>query len=237
MLSPVTSMQATTEKTSNGFVVRFPGFDEIRLRKFSIDEDIPLIHDWVNRDYAKFWGLRGKSLAEVRYIYEEALARPGHHIYMGILGSTGERIFQAEVYDPKHDLVGNYYRVRNGDAGIHLMMGPPTKTKLSELTHYVFWALNAFVFSDATVLRIVGEPDISNTKVQSRLLQAGFQPQRVIYLPYKTAQLTFLTRNSFERIDPMVPPLRPGHHSRPLKVKFHILLGRALRKFGLVPIN
>jgi hypothetical protein len=230
-------MQATTEKTSDGFVVRFPGFDEIRLRKFSIDEDIPLIHDWVNRDYAKFWGLRGKSLAEVRYSYEEALARPGHHIYMGILGSTGECIFQAEVYDPRHDLVGNYYRVRNGDVGTHLMMGPPSRKKLSELTHYVFWTLNAFVFSDATALRIVGEPDVANIKVQSRALQAGYRPCKVIYLPYKTAQLNFLTREYFERIDPLAPPPRPELRWRPVKVKFHILLGRALRKFRLVPIN
>ena len=48
-----------------------PDFGTIDFRPLQLDNDAEIIHDWVNRDYAQYWGMQGKNIEEVRSEYEK----------------------------------------------------------------------------------------------------------------------------------------------------------------------
>lgn len=37
-----------------------PNFGTIDFRPLQLPVDAAIIHDWVNRDYAQYWGMQGK---------------------------------------------------------------------------------------------------------------------------------------------------------------------------------
>ena len=59
------------------------------LRKMVLDEDAPLLHDWFSRDYARFWGLQGKTVDEIREKFAGIEASGLRHFHHALLFGCG----------------------------------------------------------------------------------------------------------------------------------------------------
>jgi siderophore synthetase component/RimJ/RimL family protein N-acetyltransferase len=171
------------------------GTGAIRLRPLRMPDDMPLVHGWVSGEHARYWGLVGRSVAEVEAAYREILRPPGSRAFIGLC--AGEPAFLVERYDPADDPIGTYYEVRRGDVGMHILVAPPERRTPGH-TWQVFSAVMDFLFADDSVERIVVEPDIRNDKIHRLNRRAGFVYQRVVQLPRKTAYLAFCTRAQYE---------------------------------------
>lgn len=217
------------------FTVDFPGFGAIEIRPMVLADDAATVHDWVSRDYARFWGLQGKSVEEVRNKYRATLAHPDYEVLMGVRAATGERIFLLECYWPQRDGLGHYYKSRRGDRGFHLIVAPALKP-VKNMAYYAISALSQYIFRDAAVDRIVAEPDIRNTKMFARCVQVGYQLGPVVHLQNKTAQLVLLSRDRFTQSQAQAragsPPAKAVFPLRAGFVKYHLLAGRIRRKLA-----
>lgn len=206
-----------------------PGIGPIVLRPFDLAQDIARVHDWVNRPYARFWGLMGKSLDEIAAIYREQIEQQGVDVRMACRGDSGEPLFLIELYDPRDDTIGRHYAVQPGDCGFHVMLAP-AEVATPGLTYQLMLAACAFLFSAPAVRRMVCEPDLRNRKMISRLYQLGFQREKVVHLAHKTGLLMSITREGFEaaRRAGVAPP-RPVLRWWPARVRWHFELGRLAR--------
>jgi siderophore synthetase component len=169
-----------------------PDFGTIDFRALQLDHDAEIIHDWVNLDYAKYWGMQGKNLEEVRMEYEKITK--DSDVFIGLV--NGEVSFLLERYNPKQDIIGNYYTVQDYDCGMHVIVAPSTKP-VHQFTWHIFSAIMKFVFSDLRIQRIAVEPDIRNKKMFEICHRVGFEDADVVHLPHKTALLAFCTREQF----------------------------------------
>lgn len=169
-----------------------PAIGTFRLRPLQIPQDIALIHDWVNRDYASYWGLQGYSVeqveAEYRKIAEQSL------VYLGFCND--QPAFLLECYDPEHHALSEHYAWQAGDRGMHILVAPAERP-IANFTGSVFTVIMDFIFSDPAAQRIVVEPDINNEKIHALNKRAGFEYQKVITLPNKTAHLAFCSREQY----------------------------------------
>jgi Acetyltransferase (GNAT) domain len=230
MHEPTThSRKIDTRREGEEVLVHLPGVGEIRYRPLDLDIDLPYLHAWFNQDYARYWGLQGKTREEIGAIYARKQARAGYDIDMAVWGDSGERLCLIEAYDVARDPLRHHYDHRPGDCGHHVFMAPGGRV-MAGLTYFVFVANQAFMFSDPARQRIVCEPDITNHKALMRFHQAGYRPLRVAHLQYKTAQLVHLPRERHVASDPLSPPaLLPIPHYR-LWSGTHAFMGRVIRK-------
>jgi len=204
------------------------------IRPMVLEEDIPLLHDWLNRDYARFWGLQGQSLAQINANFAATLARPSCEVLIGAVAATGEPKFMFESYDIRFDRMSPYLDARPGDRGFHVCLGPP-EPPLPAAAYYALQGLSTWIFRDPGVQRLVAEPDVRNHKVLVRLAQAGFSFGRVIHMPHKTAVLSYLSRADFERTrgsPPPPAPIEPPLHG--LRLRYHLGVSRVGRRLGLI---
>lgn len=182
------------------FTKPVPGVGTFSLRLLRIPADIPVVHDWVTRDYAKYWGMQGKSVTEVEQMYRE-IVRPAHiHALLGFHDASPA--FLVECYRPSEDSLAQHYNASPHDRGMHILVAPAEKP-IAQFTWHAFTTVMDYLFSDPSVRRVVVEPDIRNEKIQALNLKAGFVPQKTIELPEtpttpgKTALLSFCTRESY----------------------------------------
>lgn len=174
------------------YVREVPGFGTVRLRPVDPAGDADLLHGWVTQERARFWGMSDASRERVREIYGYLDSLTTHHAYLMHRDGTPVALFQT--YEPAHDPIGEYYEVRPGDFGIHLLIGPPAGAPVPGFTGTLLAEFLTFVLADPARLRIVAEPDARNDKVLDRLRRAGFVPGPQAQLPHKPAQLLFLER-------------------------------------------
>lgn len=174
------------------FVKTIPGLGVFELRPIDMKNDIPLIHNWVNRDYAVYWEMNGFSVEEVKNTYYNILEKT--QVYMGIF--NGQTAFLLECYDPKNDIVGKYYASQKGDKGMHILVAPSEKV-IPNFTWSIFTVILDFIFSDSKSQRIVVEPDARNHKIHLLNKRAGFVFQHILELPHKKAHLEFCTREDY----------------------------------------
>jgi siderophore synthetase component len=162
------------------------------LRPLRIEEDAALIHDWVNRDYAKYWGMLGHSREQVASAYAEICRHS--EVFLGF--HKDKPAFLTECYPPATDPVGRHYAVQPGDRGMHILVAPAERP-IPNFTWTVFTVVMDFLFSDPAVDRVVVEPDARNDKIHLLNRRAGFEYQKLIQLPNKTAFLAFCTREKY----------------------------------------
>ena len=174
------------------FVKTIPGLGVFELRPIDMENDIPLIHNWVNRDYAVYWEMNGFSVEEVKNTYYNILEKT--QVYIGIF--NGKVAFLLECYDPQNDIVGKYYESQKGDKGMHILVAPSEKV-IPNFTWNIFTVILDFIFSDSKSQRIVVEPDARNHKIHLLNKRAGFVFQHVLELPHKKAHLEFCTREDY----------------------------------------
>jgi siderophore synthetase component len=170
------------------------GLGQFELRRMNVEEDIPVIYNWVTRDYAKYWGMQQQSLAAVSAAYTDITSSAYANAFIGML--NGQMAFLCECYDPAKDLLGEHYEVLPGDMGMHVLVAPAEKP-IHQFTWYVFTTIMDFMFSNNAVKRIVVEPDTHNEKIHALNRRAGFQYEHLITLPHKTAHLACCTRHQY----------------------------------------
>ncbi|MFK7049112.1 MULTISPECIES: GNAT family N-acetyltransferase [Flavobacterium] len=166
------------------------GFFE--LRKFNLTQDLPIIYQWVQKEYAIYWGMMGLQYNEVKTIYQKLVENT--HIYIGLF--QGKIAFLLECYDPQEDIIKEHYEVKKGDIGMHILVAPPDK-KINGFTWQIFKFILDFIFSNSTINRVVVEPDAKNEKIHILNEKAGFVFQKFIDLPHKKARLEFCTRQQY----------------------------------------
>lgn len=178
------------------FTRSFKDFGEIDIRPFRISEDSEFLHQWIIQEYAVFWGMQGYTLSQVRKEYARLMSPDHYEIFTGLY--KGQPVFVLERYDPRQDVVGEYYRVAEGDCGIHIIVAPPLRP-IPNFTWYVFAALLEFIYQNEAIQRILVEPDIRNKKMFALCERMGFRLDTIIELPHKTAQLAFLDKAVFQQ--------------------------------------
>ncbi|MFK7030644.1 GNAT family N-acetyltransferase [Flavobacterium oreochromis] len=174
------------------FSTLIKGLGTIDFVPLNIPIHIPIIHDWVNREYAQYWGMIGKNVDEIKNEYEKIIQHS--EVFLGKV--NGEVSFLLEKYNPKKDPISDYYKVKDHDCGIHVIVAPTNKP-IHKFTWHIFTSIMKFIFSDLTIERVVVEPDIRNEKMFKICHRIGFKDGKIVELPHKTARLSFCTRRQF----------------------------------------
>ncbi|MEC3852806.1 N-acetyltransferase [Paenarthrobacter ureafaciens] len=164
--------------------------------------DAPVLHSWVSREYARFWGMAGCTEQDVVEEYSGIVASGHHQAFLGLDG--GVPAFLMERYLPEASPLADVYEVQPGDVGMHLLVSPPSGTPQSGFTTSVMQAVMTELFDDPATRRVVVEPDARNHKIHVLNQRVGFRPHGVVTLPavdpaedQKQGLLSFCTREDF----------------------------------------
>ena len=157
--------------------------------------DALLLHSWVTRPYASFWGMLSATVEGVVEEYSKIQSSGHHHALLGLDG--GVPAFLMEEYRPSESPLADAYAVREGDVGMHLLVSPPSGGPKPGYTAAVMDAVLDRQFQAPGVERVVVEPDARNTKIHVLNGRLGFRPAGVVTLPDKEALLSFCTRHDY----------------------------------------
>lgn len=173
------------------------GYETLRRRPVDPAADAAMLHDWVQQDRAEFWGMQEHTLDDVRDTYAWIAEQP--HLTADVVLLDEEPLALVQTYDPAVDEIGEYYDREPGDLGIHLFMRPGVRPPGS--LEALFGFLAGELWADASVRRIVMEPDVRNEKSIALVHRHADElgpivelPHPVPGLPPKTAQFAFLRR-------------------------------------------
>ncbi|WP_338556412.1 GNAT family N-acetyltransferase [Erwinia sp. E_sp_B01_3] len=165
------------------------------LRPFR-EEDAIEIHNWVTRDYARFWGMQNDSLEQVKTFYLNLTASNPAAALTGCLDD--QPVFLMEFYQASEDEVGKFYPTQPGDYGMHLLIAPASRP-IPQFSWQVFSVVMDYMFSQPEVKRVVVEPDVRNAKIHPLNKRAGFRYQHTIDMGHKTAWLAFCQRDDYQQ--------------------------------------
>ncbi|WP_282080544.1 GNAT family N-acetyltransferase [Aquimarina algiphila] len=193
-----------TSKEGYEFSSTYENFGDIHIRHFNLEKDSVVLHDWVNRDYAIFWGMQHYSIEQVKAEYAKLMTPDHYDVFVGMYKE--EPVFIVERYHPQKDIIKDYYQAQQNDCGIHIIVAPRSENKIKNFTWYMFNTITNFIFQNQQVHRILVEPDIRNKKMFAICQRVGFQLNAIVELPHKTAQLAFLTRQKHQQLK-LVPQI------------------------------
>jgi hypothetical protein len=180
------------------------------FRCFDPESDAQLLHGWVTRPYAAFWGMQSATVPDVVREYSKIQSSGHHHALLGLDG--GVPAFLMEEYLPAFSPLAGLYAVQPGDIGMHLLVAPPAGPPRTGYTAAVMEAVLDRLFAKDKVERVVVEPDARNHKIHVLNERLGFRPAGEIALPDKQALLSFCTREAFHaaRAARHPSPTHPG---------------------------
>ena len=206
----------------------YKGFGSVAIRPFNVENDSEFLHSWVTKEYAVFWEMQNATLQEVKEEYTKLLQPEHYDVFVGMFNN--EPAFLLERYDPRQDIINDFYDAKFSDCGVHILVAPPKHPKTANFTWFMFRSIMDFVFSNTTINRILVEPDIRNKKMFALCQRIGFQLNEVVELPHKTAQLAFLTKDNYQekiksfspskrtsmnKLDNVVSPQQSTQHIQP----------------------
>lgn len=164
-------------------------------RPVDIKTDVEIITLWMNQDHvSEFWNMAWPETRIREYLHktEQRSAFDTYLVFM-----DDEPIAYFEAYDPKHDILGDLYEVQDGDIGLHVLLGEE-----KYMRRYIIrlaCVMMRLIFSQyPDVHRIIGEPDVNNSKIHSVMRFVGFVHHGNIELPDKTAAFHSCKRQDFE---------------------------------------
>ncbi|GAA1715574.1 GNAT family N-acetyltransferase [Isoptericola hypogeus] len=181
-----------------------PGAGTLTAHVLDPVADLDLLHAWVNRPHAGFWGLGGLSREELRATYAFVDSLPTHHAFL--VRWDGEPVVLVQLYHPEDDPVATAYDVRAGDLGLHFFKGGdgPAERYGVPAWAVVGPAVLAFAFDRPGARRLVAEPDAGNRAAIARMTAFGFEPAGTVRFTSaqgpKEAVLGFCSRERGEAI-------------------------------------
>src|SRR5688572_19605101 len=122
------------------FAGSIAGFGTFYIRPLHLGDDVVMIHDWVNRAYARYWGMSGTSLEDIETAYRNILKHA--QVFIGVYRE--QPAFLLECYYPENDPVGQYYKVQQGDRGMHILVAPPER-HIAGFTKHIFTCIMDFI--------------------------------------------------------------------------------------------
>lgn len=160
------------------------------------EQDTSLIHSWVTREYARFWGMQNDTLEQVTAFYRSLTASNPAAALIGCCND--QPVFLMEFYQASEDEVGKFYPAQPGDYGMHILIAPADQP-IRQFSWQVFSVIMEYMFSQPEVKRVVVEPDVRNDKIHPLNKRAGFCYQHTIDMGHKTAWLAFCQRDDYQQ--------------------------------------
>ncbi|ASP37548.1 transcriptional regulator [Bacterioplanes sanyensis] len=165
---------------------------KMSLVPFSMDEHLPLFHQWVTQPYAHFWGYQDFSLAALAQEYQ-TLQQQGHTLSLGL--HQGTPAFVVETYDPT-SVLAEHYQAGDGDIGMHLLLAP-AQQPIAGFSRHVFATVMAGLFAQGHS-RVVVEPDARNHAIHTLNSRFGFRHHGPVDLGHKHAFIGLCQRRDFD---------------------------------------
>lgn len=184
--------------TSTRHTTVHPSLGAFSLRPVDLQCDIQTLHRWLTHPKSAFWEMGTSTLADVEREYHAIAADPHRAAFLGLhtADDTEYPSFLLERYDPAHRELVGCYDARPGDVGMHFLVAPTSEPR-SGFTRAVITTVMDFLFADERVHRVVVEPDAHNHRVRALNVAVGFEVDRALALPTKTALLSFCTREQY----------------------------------------
>lgn len=175
--------------------------NSIAFRSLDIENDIDIIHNWVNQPYSRrFWQMNvdKQSLIES---YTILINNPLSHSFIGLFND--KMVCQIDCYSIAADELKDHVEVTAGNCGLHILMCPPRELT-KDLTETMLKAFIKFYFSFSAAEILYGEPDERNTAANIAAKRSGFEFQKCIQLSYKTANLYSITKQLYHETNPII---------------------------------
>ncbi|MFJ4526008.1 GNAT family N-acetyltransferase [Streptomyces sp. NPDC088810] len=164
-----------------------------RLVPVRIDQDIPLVHRWMNDPaVAEFWELAGPRNRTQEHLLAQ-LHGDGRSVpCLGVLDGTPMSYW--EIYRADLDPLARHYPARPYDTGIHLLIGDAAGRGRGLGSALLRAVADLILDRCPTCAGVVSEPDLRNTPSVAAFLSAGFRYAAEVDLPGKRAALMIRDR-------------------------------------------
>lgn len=217
-------------------VIPSAGDCAVGYRPLDLDRDMPTIHTWIGRDYARHWGMQDQTLVQARAAYAELVSRPDQDIRIGHLAGWDQPLCLLECYLPTHDVLADHYDALESDRGLHLLVAPhdARPTGMHGLAYHLLRAACEYLFLDPEAQRIVVEPDLRNEAMHILCRQVGFDLSHIVHLPDKTALMMMLTREALASRPAVPAPMREAAPLTSAQVRRHLMFGNMKRRLQTV---
>ena len=141
----------------------------VSIRPVDPTADAAVLHAWVTKGRAVFWGMSDCDVERVREIYTYIDEQEHLGAYLFVVDDTPVGLIQT--YDPEVDEIGRFYDRRPGDVGVHLLLSddPARRGRTDDI---IATGL-AFVASLPGCARLVFEPDARNTASHALMERIG----------------------------------------------------------------
>ncbi|MGW3206711.1 GNAT family N-acetyltransferase [Streptomyces sp. NPDC001135] len=158
-----------------------------------IDEDLPLIHRWMNDPaVAEFWDLAGPRHRTEGHLRTQ-LDGDGRSVpCLGVLDGTPMSYW--EIYRADLDPLARHYPARPHDTGIHVLVGGAADRGKGLGSALLRAVADLILDRRPTCARVVAEPELHNTPSLAAFLSAGFRFADEVDLPGKRAALMIRDR-------------------------------------------
>jgi aminoglycoside 6'-N-acetyltransferase len=164
------------------------------FRRLTVD-DLPLLHEWLQREHVKQWWSKRETLEEVV-----------EHYLPSIEGREATDLYAIVVHDRPIGLIQTYkvadhpeYRdlvdVEDGVAGVDLFIADLELTGRGIGTEALKRFVEGVVFRDAEVHACIADPDAENVASLRAFEKAGFHEVRLFVDPSDERMHTLLRRD------------------------------------------
>jgi len=175
-----------------GFVVDTPR-GVLTVRPVHPDEDMALVHDWMNRPHvARFWR-QAWPVERLRRYLSAQLAGTESRPMLGLLADVP--VSYWEIYRAATAPVGATYPAAPADLGVHVLIGSEALTGNGLGATLIAAVRDGLLAEIPDCGRIVAEPDVRNVASVRAFQRAGFAHRGEITLPDKTAALLVAERS------------------------------------------
>ncbi|MFD6178829.1 MULTISPECIES: GNAT family N-acetyltransferase [unclassified Isoptericola] len=191
-----------------------PGAGTVTAHVLDPVADLDVLHAWVNRPHAGFWGLAGLSRDDLSATYAFVDSLPTHHAYL--VRWDGEPVVLVQLYHPEDDPVATAYDVQTGDVGVHFFKGSDGPAARYGVAPWdvVGPAVLGLALALPGARRLVVEPDVRNERAVARMVAFGFEPAGTVAFESpqgpKEAVLAFLGRERGDAILAAALPTAAG---------------------------
>lgn len=167
--------------------------DGFTFRPVDFDRDLETLYEWMHKSHiAPFWKLN-LPMPEFKQWLRNSIEAEHKEVFIGAFNGTPACYLIA--YDIKEDPIQDYYEYKEGDLGMHLLIGPrPFLNKEDGLS--IIQAMIIFLYHYYGAERIIGEPDVRNRIIIPILKELGGEVLGQVDLPHKKASLIMGERQS-----------------------------------------
>ncbi|WP_435064593.1 GNAT family N-acetyltransferase [Halobaculum sp. EA56] len=176
-----------------------PGVDRtVSFRPVELPRDLDRLHAWLTSEHVRPYWEMGAPLPAFRRALSERLDDDHVTPYVGRVDGVPMSYF--ERYWAAEDPLADHYDARDGDQGIHLLIGPEEYLGRGYGTA-LLRSMADLAFRHPGTDRVVAEPDARNDAAIRAFERVGFRPRGEFRFPHegKDATLLVCERARFER--------------------------------------